>query len=81
MEGEKEEEDKFSPRISAWEKTEIGRDGNAIDWTRVPIGILPGQALTVHSLDLPETVDELNYGVCPTALPTLTYHWHEGEVA
>jgi len=77
---QEEEEDKIGPRDGAWEKAEFGRDGAAINWSRVPIGILPGQALTIHSLDLPEIVDELNHGVSSADLPTLTYHWHDGEV-
>jgi len=82
--GEEEEEEagdgRKSPRTCAWEKAEIGRDGNVIDWSRVPIGILPGQALTVHSLELPESVDQSIFGVSSSDLPTLTYRWHEGEV-
>lgn len=73
------DEDKISARNVAWEKAAIGCDGNAIDWTRVPIGVLPGQALTIHSLDLPEDIGKLDHGVSPSDLPNLNYHWHEGD--
>lgn len=56
------------------------RASDSIDWSRVPIGILPGQALTAHSLDLPDCVDSLNYGVASVDLPTLSYFWHEEVV-
>lgn len=77
MEGE--EEETSSLVIAAWSRAEFGRDGNVIDWRRVPIGILPGQSLTYNSLDLPETVDDFFDGVCVEDLPSLSSYWHEDE--
>jgi len=57
------------------------RAANGVDWSRVPIGVLPGQALTAHSLDLPDCVDSLNHCVDSLDMPALTYHWHQEEVS
>merc|ERR1739838_678940 len=75
---EKEEEEQS--RGGEWEKVRIGRAGDAIDWSRVPIGILPGQTLAVHSLELPEFVDQVKFGADVLDLPTLSYHWSDGDI-
>ena len=80
MEDDEEEKGETSSRVfAAWSRAEFGCDGNVIDWHRVPIGILPGQSLTFSSLDLPETVDEFDDGVCVEDLPSLSSYWHEDE--
>jgi len=83
-----EEERKIEERLSGLvvdariiDAAPLQRADSAVDWSRVPIGVLPGQSLTVSSLDLPDCVDALHFGVESVDLPTLTYHWHEEEVA
>ena len=83
-----EEERKIEERLSGLvvdariiDAAPLQRADSAVDWSRVPIGVLPGQTLTVSSLDLPDCVDALHFGVESVDLPTLTYHWHEEEVA
>jgi len=61
--------------------TPLERVDDAVDWSRVPIGVLPGQSLTASSLDLPDCVDSLHFGVESVDLPALAYHWHEEEAA
>jgi len=67
-----------APQEDDWGNAPMERASDVVvDWSRVPIGILPGQALTAHSLDLPDFVDSLSDGADVSDLPTLSYHWHE----
>ena len=67
-----------APQEDDWGNAPMERASDVVvDWSRVPIGILPGQALTAHSLDLPDFVDSPSDGADVSDLPTLSYHWHE----
>jgi len=47
------------------------------NWSKVPLGILPGQTLTYHSLELPTFLDELNCRTVEGDIPTLSYCWQD----